>query len=264
MFPSRFALVAVACAVLTPLSARAQDLPDLKASGKLRVLAVTVSEGPQFMSPAGAPDPGFDAEILAGFARLHGLTVERVSVASWDALAASLLKGLGDLVAGGYTSTAARRETLDFTVEVFPTRDVVLTRRPRPAVTTLAQLRTLRVSTVKGTSMADALAAVGVKQVDESILPGGVPTALREGRAAAAVDGLESALVAARHDPELQIGMFVGSSESLAYAVRKSSPQLLAALNEYLANLRHSPTWNRLVVKYFGASAPDILRRARE
>jgi len=58
--------------------------------------------------------------------------------------------------------------------------------------------------------------------------------------------------------------MFVGSSESLAYAVRKSSPQLLAALNAYLANLRHSPTWNRLVVKYFGASAPDILRRARE
>jgi peptidoglycan lytic transglycosylase F len=263
MFPSRHALVAVA-AVLLPLSAAAQDLPDLKASGKLRVLAVTVSEGPQFMSPAGTPDPGFDAEILAGFARLHGLTVERVSVASWDALAASLLKGQGDLVAGGYTSTAARRETLDFTVEVFPTRDVVLTRRPRPAVTTLAQLRTLRVSTIKGTSMADALVAVGVKQVDDSILPGGVPSALREGRAAAAVDGLESALVAARHDPQLQIGMFVGSSESLAYAVRKSSPQLLAALNEYLANLRHSPTWNRLVVKYFGASAPEILRRARE
>jgi ABC-type amino acid transport substrate-binding protein len=261
MFPSRHGLFAVA-AVLLPLSALAQDLPDLKASGKLRVLAVTVSAGPQFMSPAGAPDPGFDAEILAGFARLHGLTVERVSVASWDALAASLLKGLGDLVAGGYTSTAARRETLDFTVEVFPTRDVVITRRPRPAVTTLAQLRTLRVSTVKGTSMADALAAVGVKQVDESILPGGVPSALREG--SAAVDGLESALVAARHDPELQIGMFVGSSESLAYAVRKSSPQLLAALNEYLANLRHSPTWNRLVVKYFGAAAPEILRRARE
>jgi ABC-type amino acid transport substrate-binding protein len=156
MFPSRFALFAVA-AVLFPLSARAQDLRDLKASGKLRVLAVTVSEGPQFMSPAGASDPGFDAEILAGFARLHGLTVERVSVASWDALAASLLKGLGDLVAGGFTSTAARRETVDFTVEVFPTRDV-----------------------------------------------------------------------------------------------------------EYLANLRHSSTWNRLVVKYFGASAPEILRRARE
>src|SRR5206468_11975911 len=124
MFPSRHALVAAACAVLIPLAARAQDLPDLKASGKLRVLAVTVSEGPQFMSPAGAPDPGFDAEILAGFARLHGLTVERVSVASWDALAASLLKGLGDLVAGGYTSTAARRETVDFPVDALPTRDL--------------------------------------------------------------------------------------------------------------------------------------------
>ena len=119
-------------------------------------------------------------------------------------------------------------------------------------------------STVKGTRMGDALAAAGVKQVDDSILPGGVPSALREGKATAAVDGLESALVAARRDPELQIGLFVGSPESLAYAVRKTSPQLLAALNEYLTNVRRTATWNRLVVKYFGTSAPEILRRARE
>src|SRR5260221_87152 len=215
-------------------------------------------------SSATAGEAGGPAELLAGFARLHGLTVERVSVVPGAAWAASLLKGQGDLVAGGYTSTAARRETIDFTVEVFPTRDVVITRRPTPAVTMLAELRKLRVSTVKGTNMADALAAVGVKQVDESILPGGVPSALREGRATAAVDGLESALGAAGHDPGPQIGMVVGSSESLAYAVRKSSPPLLAALNHYLANLRHSPTWNRLVGKDFCAAAPDILRRARE
>jgi hypothetical protein len=34
-------------------------------------------------------------------------------------------------------------------------------------------------------------------------------------------------------------------------------------LNDYITNLRRSPTWNRLVVKYFGASALDVLKKAR-
>ncbi len=112
----RRALAPLFCAVLAPLTAWAQDLPEIKASGKLRVLAVTVTEGPQFMAFPGSPEPGFDAEILSGFARLHGLTIERVPVASWDALATALTRGQGDLVAGGYTDPAARREAVDFSV----------------------------------------------------------------------------------------------------------------------------------------------------
>jgi len=38
----------------------------------------------------------------------------------------------------------------------------------------------------------------------------------------------------------------------------------LAALNEYIANLRRTPTWSRLVVRYFGADAIEVLKKARE
>jgi L-cystine transport system substrate-binding protein len=241
----------------------AQDLAEIKAAGRLRVLAVQVVEGPQFVSAKGSANPGFDAEILAGFARLHGIEVEVVLVTAWDALVPALLKGRGDVIAGGFTDTAARRTQVDFTAEVFPTRDVVLTRKPAPVINTLEELRRTTVATIKGTSMADALTAQGVTRVDATIPPGGVPAALREGRAAAAVDGLESALVASRADPDLQIGLFVGQSQSLAYAVRKGSPQLRAALDEYIANVRRAGTWNRLAVKYFGPAAPDILKRSR-
>lgn len=37
----------------------------------------------------------------------------------------------------------------------------------------------------------------------------------------------------------------------------------LRVLNDYLANVRRSGTWNRLAVKYFGAAAPEILKRAK-
>ena len=57
--------------------------------------------------------------------------------------------------------------------------------------------------------------------------------------------------------------MFVGPPESLAFGVRKEDRRLLAALNDYITNLRKTPTWNRLVVKYFGPAAVEILRRAR-
>ncbi|HET7746107.1 MAG TPA: transporter substrate-binding domain-containing protein [Vicinamibacteria bacterium] len=177
----------------------------------------------------------------------------------------ALLKGEGDVIAGGFTDTAARRQQVEFTPEVFPTRNVILTRKPRPAATTLASLAAEKVGTIKGSSMVEALTRAGVpaSRVDDGIPAGGVAAALKGGRVTAAVDGVESALIALKADPELQIGAFVGPPESLAYGVRKDAPQLRAALAEYVTNLRRTPTWSRLVVKYFGESAPEILRRAR-
>jgi len=39
--------------------------------------------------------------------------------------------------------------------------------------------------------------------------------------------------------------------------------ELLKALDEYIENLRRTATWSRLVVKYFGEMAPDVLKKAR-
>jgi hypothetical protein len=45
--------------------------------------------------------------------------------------------------------------------------------------------------------------------------------------------------------------------------VRRDEPQLRDSLNEYVENTRKTPTWSRLVVKYFGSAAPEILKKAR-
>lgn len=72
------------------------------------------------------------------------------------------------------------------------------------------------------------------------------------------------ALVEARRDPDLQAGAFVGAPTSVGFAVRRDEPKLRAALDAYVGNVRRTPTWSRLVVKYFGESGLDILRRSRE
>ena len=241
---------------------RAADLPDIEKRGTLRVLAVPGSD--QFFALRDGARPGFDREILEGFARLRKLRIEPVSVASWDGLVPALAEGRGDVAAGGVTATDARRRVVDFTAQVFPSRLVVMTRKPHPAVQTLAQLRGEKVGTIRGTSLAEALSGLALPNVDDGVPPGGLPDALRSGRVTAVVMGVEDAIAAHQKDPDIRIGLFVGPKASLAFAVRKADPALRQALDEYIANLRRTPTWSRLVVQYFGESALEILQKAQE
>jgi ABC-type amino acid transport substrate-binding protein len=211
------------------------------------------------------PGVGLDREILEGFAGLHKLKLVVVAVPRWDGLVPALKDGRGDVIAGRFTVTEARKKEIDFTQEVFPTRNVVMTRSPHPVVATLEQLRGERVGTVKGTSMADAIVAAGVPRsnVDDSFPTGTLPDALRSGKATVVVLGVEHAIQERRADPAIQVGLFLGPPTSLAYGVRKQDTALRAALDEYVGNLRRTQTWSRLVVKYFGDDAPEILRKAR-
>jgi membrane-bound lytic murein transglycosylase F len=251
-------------ALAAALPVAAADFADVKAKGTLRVIVMPLSATDEYFPiPAGAR-PGFDREVLDGFAGLHRIKLEVVPVEGWDNLIPALLQGRGDVIAGRFTVTDTRLKQIAFTSEVFPSRNVVMTRKPHAPVATLEALRDEKVGTIKGSSMAEAVrAVVPASNVDDSFPPGGLPGALVAGKVSAVVLGIESAIAAQRHDPEIELGAFVGPPRSLAYGVRKQDAALLQALNEYVDNLRRTPTWSRLVVEYFGSAAPEILRKAR-
>lgn len=247
-------------------TAEARDLDAARKSGKLRVV-VWADNLPELYTTQASPNPGLEAELLQGFASLHGMTLEVVTVASLDERLPALLADKGDLVAGGLVDTAARRKLVDFSAEVFPIRHLAVNRKPNPRIESVEALRKLKVGTIPGSSWAEEVAAAGVPaaQVD-----GGFDSAaslvagLRAGRVEAAVFSVVWALVEARRDPELQTGTFVGAPTSVGFAVRRDEPQLKAALDAYVTNVRRTPTWSRLVVKYFGAAGLEILKRSRE
>jgi polar amino acid transport system substrate-binding protein len=249
--------------VLAGVAPATADLPAAKARGKLEVLFVPGS--PEFVDPE--KGTGFDMEVLEGFGRLHRLAVTWVPVKSWDQLLPTLNAGEGDLAAGGITVTPVRQKLVRFTAEVFPSRHVMVTRKPHRIVQTVEELREEeRVGTIRATSMSEmvALARVPSANVVDTFVSGGLPAGLRDGRITATVLGLEDALVAQRADAALQIGGFVGPRQGLAYALRNGDVASLGALDEYIANLRRTPSWNRLVVKYFGDLALDILRNVQK
>ena len=245
-----------------PALAFAQDAGTAPKKGTLRVLAV-VAANDEFLTDQ--PGVGLERELLEGFAKLRQLQLEVVPIDSWDGLVPALLKGRGDLIAGRFTVTEGRQRQIDFTPEVFPTRNVVVTRRPHPVVSTLEQLRSEHVGTVRGTSLAEAVAAAGVPagKVDDGVPTGQLPDALRSGRVTAVVLGVDSAIAERRRDADLQLGLFVGPPGALAWGVRKTDHALKEALSSYVSSARRTPTWNRLVVKYFGEDAPGLLRQAR-
>jgi peptidoglycan lytic transglycosylase F len=261
---ARACVLALAVASSAAAADPADDLGAIIQRGTLRVIVMPMRQADEFFPVPAGRRPGFDREVLEGFVRLHHLKLEVVPVEGWDNLIPALLQERGDLVAGRFTVTEARLKQIAFSSEVFPSRNIVLTRRPHRPVTTLDALKEERVGTIRGSSMAEAVrAVVPPANVDDSFAPGSLPAALATGKATAVVLGIESAITAQREDPQIELGTFVGPPRSLAYGVRKGDTALLRALDEYIDNLRRTPTWNRLVVEYFGDAAPEILRRAR-
>jgi ABC-type amino acid transport substrate-binding protein len=258
-------LLALTCAVgAAAWPAAAADLPEIKQTGTLRVIVMPLGPADEFFPVPVKTRTGFDRDVLDGFARLHRIKLEVVPVAGWDNLVPALLQGRGDVIAGRFTITEARLKQIAFTSEVFPSRNVVLTRKPHPPVESLEALKLEKVGTIRGSSMAEAVkAVVPAANIDDSLPPGGLPPALVAGKVTAVVLGIESAIAARNMDAELELGAFVGPPRSLAYGLRKQDTELLAALDDYVANVRKTTTWSRLVVEYFGGAAPEILRKAR-
>jgi ABC-type amino acid transport substrate-binding protein len=266
--PSRRAVLCLLLAVATALgvatASRAADLPEIQGAGRLKVLAVLDTKRPEFYSTTPGR-PGFDVEVLQAFAKLHKIELELVTVAAWDALVPALTDKKGDLIAGRFSVTESRAKIVAFTHEVFPTRNVVFNLKSRPPILSLEQLRKEKLGVIRGSSMVEAARAAGLPDgsLDDTIAPGAYGEALHAGRITAALWGVESAMALQHEDPGIQLGMFLGPPGSLAYAVRRDEPRLLGALDEFIDNFRHTPTWSRLVVKYFGTAAPEILRKAR-
>lgn len=258
----RGAIVGIIMWRLVAGAAEARDLADIRKDGVLRVLVVPDVRVREFVDLDSKARPGFDIEILQGFARAHKLELKTISLSGWDKLVPALLKDEGDVIAGCFTDTDARRRHIQFTNAVFPTGTVVVTRKPHRVVNTLEELREEKVGTIRGTSMEDALTAAGVKgKLDYTVLEQkDLSAALRSRELTAVAWGLEGAIAAANHDHDLQVGMMLGPPTALAYGVRKEDTELLAALNAQLSILRKTGVWQRLIVRYLGASAPRILK----
>jgi membrane-bound lytic murein transglycosylase F len=240
------------------------DLAEIEERGVLRVV-VSADELPHMFSFEAGGDPGLEREMVEAFARSRGLGVEVVAVERFEDVIPTLLEGRGDLITG-IINTPARRELIAFTVETLPARHVAVSRKPAPPIDTVAALQALRVGTVTGSSWTDAALEAGVAEENLVQWEGTqrVLQALREGQVDAVVMSVTDFAQAQRDDGTLQAGPLVGSAASAGWGLRKEDPELRRALDEFLRSLLSSPSWNRIVLKYFNKDALDLIARGRQ
>jgi ABC-type amino acid transport substrate-binding protein len=254
-------VILVAAALVSCPTLLAADLADVKNRGSLRVI-VSADEAPETFDPKGGARPGFERELVETFAHLHGLKVEVLPAKGLAERIPMLLAGRGDLVVAIF-DTAERRQQVAFTSEIMPTYNVAVTLAPKPAVQTLVELQRESVGVIRGAAPADEAAAAGVKSLQRFESSKELVSALSAGEVTALVIPISEFALAWKHEPRLTAGVAVGSTGSVAWAVRKEDVALRTALDEHLANVRRSASWNLLLVKYFGDQAPLVLGRRR-
>lgn len=247
---------------LDPCAARAADLPEIMRSGTLRAL-VAADESPEFFSFEPGRSPGFERELLAAFARVHKLQLRAVPIARFDDIIPALLRGDGDVVTG-IIDTEDRRQRVAFSVEVLPSRILVVTRAPK-AIHSTSELAAERLGVVSGTTWGEAALAAGAPADRIESLPDmpALLAALYSGKVTGIVVSLSDFVLERRRTPELRAGPFLGDRRKAAWAVRRGDSQLLRALNAHIESLRRTPSWTRMAETYFGRDALTLLGRAK-
>ncbi len=243
--------------------ATANDLADVKTRGALRVI-IAADESPDTFALTAGTRPGFERELMERFAQLQGVKLEVVRAPGYADRIPMLLRGEGDVIAAIF-DTPDRRERVAFTAEVIPTHNVAVTLPPHAPVRRVEELRNMKVGVIRGAKPAESAAEAGVKGRDlvayeklEDLLRG-----LKDSEVGAAVLPISELALASKRISGLEAGTVVGAPGTVAWAVRKEDTALRAALDDYLANVRRSPSWSRLVVQYFGDQALTVLGRAR-
>jgi ABC-type amino acid transport substrate-binding protein len=210
------------------------------------------------------PINAFDRELLSIFAKMHGRNLVFATPQPAGAPAAAVVGGDADLLVG-LTPGGQIPPLLAATREVFPTRLVAVTRRPKPACEFIEALRSKRLGVVRDSRARAAVQAAKISGVvlSEYSSPDEAAAALRAGTVAALLIELPQALLARRDDAALELGVFVGLHSSVEYAVRGNDQDLLRGLNAFLEKICATPTWRFIVDRHFGSGALDALARAR-
>jgi len=245
-----------------------RDLAQIKADGVLR--AISIYNSTSYFLYRGQP-MGFEYELLVQLAKHLDLELEMVVARNINELFDLLNSGKGDVIAFGLTVTEARKQIVSFTNHHYATHQSLVQRKPErwrqmPGYK-LDQYLTTDVLDLIGdtihvpyrSSYYERLKNLQGEIGGEIYLDTNVGKANTDDLIRMVVEG-KIKYTAADHNiaainqcyfPELDIDTPLSLSQRIAWAVRKNSPQLLAAMNGWVDKMRGEDLFYLLYNKYF-------------
>ena len=253
------------------------DLDQIRERGFLQ--AIVDNNSISYFIYRGQP-MGYEYELLQSLTR-HLKIKLKIKVISGIEQSIDLLnRGEGDLIAFPLTITQERTKYLQFTNTQFNTCQVLVQKKPtnwrrmpqarleRTMVRSAVDLIGKEVHVMNESSFKDRLQNLSQEIGGEIIIHEDSATAETEsliqkvamGEIQYTVTDQTIGMVNAIYYPNLDIGTVLSLPQQIAWAVRKNSPSLLGAVNEWLEELKRNGRFKSLYNKYFNNPRSSQIR----
>jgi polar amino acid transport system substrate-binding protein len=207
-----------------------------------------------YMDSSGNPT-GFDVDSMRWIAQKKGYDV-RFQATAWDGIIPSLQAGKIDLIYSGMTITPERAEQVNFSTPYWEVNQDVVVRNDSKVTLEDVQAGRAIIGAQSGCTAAiwvdRNLISTNKMPEDQLKLYANTPLALDDlvaGRVDAVMydDHVLRTMIVGK--PVSTIGN-IATKEEFGVAIRKSDPELLAVMNDGLAQLKADPYWQELIAKY--------------
>ena len=196
---------------------------------------ITEATFPPYEFLRGQDIVGIDVEICRAVAEKLGREF-RAETVDFDSVIPAIVSGKADLAAAGITITEDRKKNVDFSIPYVTTGIVVIYKKSNP-FTSVDQLKGKKIGVQSGTT-SETFCLEQLKQEPErSRSPAEAVAGLKAGRCDFVIADIDPAKNCVKGEDGLAISGFI-SSEDYAVALQKGHPELLAAVNETIAELK--------------------------
>lgn len=195
---------------------------------------------------------GFDVDVANEIAKRLGVRAEFVAT-QFEALIGGLDADKWDIVIAQMSITDRRRRQVDFTDPYVVTGGVILIRKDESGYTSLADLKGKKVGAGSGTTFEEVATQAGAtvttyKSVNQYVQD------LENKRLDAIInDRLTMGyLIKSKNLPIKISSTGLVSRDVIGMAVKKNSPDFVAAVNEALNGMKSDGTYKTIYLKWFG------------
>ncbi len=244
------------------------DLPQILARGKL--IAILGYSPTSYFLYKGEP-MGYEYELLTLLAKHLDVKLEIIIENNLEKMFERLNRGEGDLIAHSLTVTRKRKQYVNFTDYLFTTRQVLVQRKPpnwrsmklhqieQSLIRNPIQLIGKTIYVKSGSSHYERLlhlmdeigGKIHIVTVDGDTTSEQLIQAVAEGKIDYTIADQHVALINQAYFQNLDVETAISLPQQIAWALRKTSPQLLKAVNEWIAQMKKQDVFYVIYNKYF-------------
>ena len=201
---------------------------------------------------------GFDIDVVKAVAAKAGIEVKFVNT-PWEGIFNTLAQGDRDFLVSSITITDERKQTMDFSSPYFDAQQLMAVKKDSK-IAKFDDLKKLKVGVQTGTTGDEVVTKLQGKESTNVKRFESTPLALKELEsggvdAVVADNGVVVHYVANNTSSSFKtLADSSFAAEQYGLAVKKGNADLLAKLNQGLADVKGDGTYNTIYARYFGAA----------